>query len=198
MGFKYLKSLLLTCGCLLSMLTINELPPEERHKPENVLISGIWGSDSKPHPNIFLLPMYHDIVKVNKGVSVKPHGTVEEIVVCGFLLFGTCDCPAKSKFMNMKGHSGYFSCPKCCIKGEKSDRTGKVMVFPHDEDLELRNDNNFQVCFNEGIKSKDGCKGVYGPSILYYMFSGPFIAGMTLDSMHSQFMGKEIIFEAVV
>lgn len=102
-------------GLWLSMLTINELHPLERHKPENVLISGIWGGDSKPHPNIFLLPTYHDMLKANKGVSVRPYGAEENITVCGFLLFGTCDVPAKSNFMNMKGHAGYYSCPKCFI-----------------------------------------------------------------------------------
>lgn len=64
------------------------------------------------------------------------------------------------------------------------------MVFPHEDELELRTEENYQLCFNEGVKLKDGFKGVFGPTVLYYMFSGPFIAGMVSDSMHGEFMGN--------
>ena len=39
----------------------NELPPEERFKPENLILGGLWGDVNKPHPNVFLLPMYYNI-----------------------------------------------------------------------------------------------------------------------------------------
>ena len=115
------------------MFTINELPPIERHKPENLLVGGLWGGDGKPHPNIFLLPIYHDLMKLKNGVKVKPYGSQVEIVVCCHLIFGACDIPAKSAFMNMKGHMGHNSCAKCYIYGEKSERTGNVMVCPHQD-----------------------------------------------------------------
>lgn len=97
--------------------------------------------------------------------------------------------PAKACFMNMKGHSGYHSCPKCLIKGEKSERTGKVMVFPNQADLDLRTDENYLECVQQGVKCKDGHMGVFGPTILYYMFDSSFIAGMTCNVMHAAYMG---------
>ncbi|KAK3931698.1 Maintenance of telomere capping protein 2 [Frankliniella fusca] len=178
-----------TYSVWLVMFIINELPPEERHKPENVLIGGLWGGDGKPHPNIFLAPMYHEIEKLNEGVAVKPYGSEVEDVISVYLLCGTCDVPAKADFMNMKSHSGFFSCSKCFIRGEKSDRTGQVTVFPHQDELELRNDENYKMCVNLGINNKDGYKGVFGPSMLAYMFSSSFISGMTVDVMHSVYMG---------
>lgn len=39
-------------------LVINELPPEKRFLSENLLVAGLWGSVVKPHPNVFLLPIY--------------------------------------------------------------------------------------------------------------------------------------------
>jgi len=177
------------------MFTINELPPNDRHKIENVLIGGLWGGDSKPHPNILLLPQYQEIKKLNNGIPIRVHGSAEEITVQAILLFFTSDSPARASFMNMKSHSGYFSCPKCFIEGEKSQRTGNVLVFPHHDNLVLRNDENYQDCVQQGLLSKDGHKGVFGPTILSYMFSESFISGVTIDVMHSCYMGltKQLI-----
>lgn len=170
---------------------VNELPAEDRYKAENVLVGGFWGGDTKPHPNIFLLPMYHEVKRLKEdGVKVRPHNSETDIDVRGIVIIGTCDIPAKSLFMNMKGHAGYFSCSKCLISGEKSKNTGMVMVFPHADTFELRNDQNYEECVQKGVKSKDGFKGVYGPSLLSYMFSGSFIAGMSCDVMHSVYMGS--------
>jgi len=33
-------------------LVVNELPPEDRFKKENVIIGGLWGSKHKPNPNL--------------------------------------------------------------------------------------------------------------------------------------------------
>ena len=67
--------------------------------------------------------------------------------------------------MNLKGHAGYHSCPKCFIRGEKSVRTGNVMVFPHEENLVLRNDENYQDCVLNAVISKKEDRGVNGPTV---------------------------------
>ena len=125
----------------------------ERYKPENVLIGGFWGGDSKPYPNIFLLPIYHHEVRRLKeeSVKVRPHDSETDIDVREIIIIGTCDIPATSLFMNMKGHAGHFACSKCLIEGEKSANTGLVMVFPHADTLELRNDHNYEQCVHKGV-----------------------------------------------
>lgn len=38
-----------------------------------------------------------------------------------------CDAPAKAHILSIKGHNGYFSCPKCYIEG---DYINNVMWYP--------------------------------------------------------------------
>lgn len=168
---------------------INELPPDERFKPENIVLAGLWGDKSKPHPNLFLLPIYQEIVKMKEGFQVKSHGSDDEFVVQAIVTHGTCDTPAKATFTNMKGHMGYFSCFKCHIEGEKSFRTGNVMVFPHTDHLELRDNITYSECVDEAIKTKKDYKGVFGPTILFYMIFSNFIASIAIDGMHCIFLG---------
>lgn len=91
--------------------------------------------------------------------------------------------------MNLKGHSGYFSCPKCLITGEKSARTGNVMVFPHEENLELRTVENYKECVKNAVLTKKHDRGVCGPTILSYMVYCFFLRSTSIDSMHCLFMG---------
>lgn len=104
--------------------------------------------------------------------------------VTAVVLFGTADIPAKAAFMNMKSHAGHESCPKCQIYGEKSTRTGQVMVFPHVENLVLRSDTNFHECAAEAVRLKKDVKGIYGPTVLSYMLYSSFMRSTSIDSMH--------------
>lgn len=171
------------------VFVINELPPEERYKEENLIIGGLWGDSEKPHPNMFLLPLYSEVKKLKEGFTVKCHDSDEDMEIKVIVLQGTCDMPAKASFMNMKGHAGYESCPKCFIEGEKSVRTGNVMVFTHKEDLELRNDDNYRECVQRRVESGKDFKGVFGPSLLSFMVYGSFIRSISIDSMHALFLG---------
>lgn len=171
------------------MLIINELSPAERFKEENIIIGGLWGDSEKPHPNVFLQPVYSEMKKVNEGFFVKIHGQEFESTVKGILLFGECDVPAKALFMNMKGHAGYCSCPRCLIRGEKSARTGQVMVFPHEESLTLRTDENYEECVKNAVQAKTEDRGVFGPTILSYTTYSSFIRSISIDSMHCLSLG---------
>ncbi|KAE8741815.1 hypothetical protein FOCC_FOCC012647 [Frankliniella occidentalis] len=123
------------------------------------------------------------------GFPVRLPGGVEDKEAKAIVLFGTCDVPAKASFLNMKGHAGYDSCPKCFVRGEKSDRTGQVMVFPHEENLLLRNDQNYQECVTNAVASKSEDRGVYGPTILSYIVYSSFIRSTSIDSMHALSLG---------
>ncbi|KAK3925298.1 Transcriptional regulator ManR [Frankliniella fusca] len=89
----------------------------------------------------------------------------------------------------MKGHAGYHSCPKCFVRGKKSARTGQVMVFPHQENLLLRNDQNNQECVTKAVASKCDERGVSGPTVLSYMVYSSFIRSTNIDSMHALSLG---------
>ncbi|KAK3921825.1 hypothetical protein KUF71_011001 [Frankliniella fusca] len=166
---------------------INELPPEERFKPENLVIGGLWGESEKPHPNLFLLPIYQEVPKLKQGFNVQSNSVETHVKV--IVLCGTCDVPANAAFMNMKGHSGYYSCPKCFIIGEKSERTENVCVFSHQEELDLRNKENYKECVQRSIVNEAAYKGVFGPTLLSFMVHSSFIPSVSIDSMHCLYIG---------
>ncbi|XP_034253671.1 uncharacterized protein LOC117652688 [Thrips palmi] len=146
-------------------LVINELPPSERYKTENMLLAGIWGSKTKPHPNIFLQPIVKEMEKLKTGVKVVNANLGCEQTVRLLTLCGTCDTPARAIFLNMKGFMGYDSCPFCLTSGEKSKRTGNVMVFPFEEDLEPRTDTNYNLHVNQATESQSEVFLLNGSSI---------------------------------
>lgn len=87
-------------------LVITELSPKKRFLSENLLIGGVWGSVVKPHPNVFLLPIYKELKALGKGIDVIINGNSIKVVVK--IICGTCDSPAKACFLNMKTHSGFL------------------------------------------------------------------------------------------
>ncbi|KAE8747069.1 hypothetical protein FOCC_FOCC006207 [Frankliniella occidentalis] len=180
-----------------------ELPPEQRFKPENMLLAGLWGSQDHPHPNVVLRHIVNDLITLReKVVEVQPANSNELKVVKVCCLCGTCDSPAKSAFANLKGHAGYYSCPVCFSKGEKSEATENVMVFPFENEVFLRSLEGYSELVSNSVKeykkSKDkdeSCKGVQGPTLLSLMFYLSMFKSLGIDSMHCIFMGvvKQIL-----
>ncbi|KAK3918412.1 Guanine nucleotide-binding protein subunit alpha-13, partial [Frankliniella fusca] len=117
-------------------LVINEVPPEKRYLSENLIIAGLWGSLLKPHPNVYLLPIYKELAALKIGVQIPVYGEQEPVQIVAETICATCDAPATSLFMNMKSHSGFYSCPVCLTKGSKP---GDATVFPYEENAPLRN-----------------------------------------------------------
>ena len=168
---------------------INELPPEERFKPENLIMVGLWGSKSKPHPNVFLKHTYHQLEKLRNGIEVQIGDSGEKRFIKVILLCGTCDTPARASFMNLKTHSGFHSCPQCLTEGEKSKRTGDVTVFPFEEELELRSSASYEEHVRESVRTKSPCQGVKGPSLLSFMLYFCILKTTSIDVMHAVYMG---------
>ncbi|KAK3921762.1 Nuclear distribution protein PAC1 [Frankliniella fusca] len=176
---------------------VNELPPEKRYLSENMLIAGIWGSATKPHPNVYLKPIHRDVKLLEKGIKVQFYGDVSWHLIRGCVLCGTCDAPARALFMNMKIHSGFYSCPVCYLRGEKADNTSPT-VFPYEEGVKLRNlDDYYQevkyavdnkVLINTALQNDNKCCGVKGPTLLSYLVPN-FFSAMAIDSMHCVYLG---------
>lgn len=176
-------------------LVVNELPPEKRYLSENMLIAGIWGSVVKPHPNIYLKKIYNELSNLRKGIDVKFYNSdvVHKIKCC--VLCGTCDAPARASFLNMKSHSGFYSCPICLCRGVRYDNT---TVFPFEENFPLRTPQQYEDCLRKAVntrviltedkKKEEECKGIKGPTILSGIVQNPFKT-TAIDSMHCVYLG---------
>ncbi|KAK3910807.1 DENN domain-containing protein 2B [Frankliniella fusca] len=174
-----------------------ELPPDQRFKPENMLLAGLWGSRDHPHPNIVLRHIVNDLLILReKGVEVVlPSNETRVVKVC--CLCGTCDSPAKAAFMGMKGHAGYYSCPVCYNKGLKSEASGNVMVFPFEKEFLMRSSpegysdlvtNSLKQYKTTKVKD-EACKGIQGPTLLSFVFYLCMFKSLAIDSMHCIYMG---------
>lgn len=87
-------------------------------KPRVFLIGLYWGRE-KPHSsNLYLKNLVDELkyLSVNGMVSDfgKKYVTVDTIC---------CDAPAKSFILYTKGHTGYYSCSRCTVEGERVNNT---------------------------------------------------------------------------
>lgn len=108
---------------------------------------GIFCGDSKPGSLAeYLEPLLEELGDLNyRGFS---YGT--ETFKC--LLNGPyiLDTPARSFVKKTKGHTGFYSCDKCTIRGYRSNR--RTIFLPsneNDDPIKLRNNESFRYQENE-------------------------------------------------
>jgi len=111
-----------------------------------VFIIGIYHSYSKkPEKSNEFLEYFVDEAKelVNSGLVMN------NIIYQCFIKVICADAPAKSFILNVKGHTGYFSCTKCWDEGkyiEKricfADKSGKKRT---DNEFVLKTDDNYHL-----------------------------------------------------
>ncbi|KAK3907389.1 Mitochondrial group I intron splicing factor CCM1 [Frankliniella fusca] len=164
--------------------SINELSPHLRYKEENILLGGIAFGYEKPHPNILLKPIFEEVKLLRtEGIDVTlPNSTSSVNIKCN-VICGSCDAPAKAIFMRMSQFNGHFGCHLCLAKGEKSDRTGKVFVYPFERNLCPRSSEQYKVdVAGQG-------HGIKGPTYLFYMVWSFFLTSTAVDVMHCVYLG---------
>ncbi|XP_034231506.1 uncharacterized protein LOC117639739 [Thrips palmi] len=171
-----------------------ELPPEKRFLSENLIIAGIWCSASKPHPNVYLVPILKELLNLKNGIDVEYFGKDEKQRITCSVLCGTCDAPATASFLNMKSHSGFFSCHLCLIRGAYHEST----VFPYEENVPLRNMADYdrhvkqavkdKIIFQKSVKNEEQYCGIKGPTVLSHIMDDIF-SSMAIDSMHALYLG---------
>ena len=123
------------------------------------------------------------VFSVKAGVDVLQYGKEIPDKVKGFLLDGTADAPAKATFMRMTYFRGHHGCHCCYAKGEKSERTGNVFVYPYEEDFRPRSREEY--C--EDLKNQTG--GIKGPTYLFWMCWSFFMQSTAVDVMHCVYLG---------
>ncbi|KAK3917576.1 Tyrosine--tRNA ligase [Frankliniella fusca] len=161
-------------------VVINELPPEKRFLSENLIIVGLWGK----------------LAPLKTGVAIQVYGEDEPLQISAKVTCATCDAPATALFMNMKYHSGFYSCPVCLSKGEKP---GDATISPYEENVPLRSLEQCKenvrlavrdkVIFMKTIRNPEPYHGIKGPTILSHIFDN-FFSSIAIDGMHSLYIGQ--------
>lgn len=78
---------------------------------------GIYCGDQKPaNIELFLEEFINEINQLYDGIEID--GKIFKVCIKCF----TCDTPARSFLKRCKGHTAYFSCERCEIRGERFER----------------------------------------------------------------------------
>lgn len=105
--------------------------------PNKVFVTSVYYGTSKPASSSDFLQEFIDESITLYETGIEVNGRKRKFVIENFI----CDAPAKSFVANTKGHSGYFSCNKCIIKGNRM--LGRTVFLS--EDVQLRNDADFRA-----------------------------------------------------
>ena len=102
------------------------------------------------------------------------------------------DAPKRSYLLNMKNHTGYYSCQFCCIKGIYSKEFKKV-TFPFNENAKPRTDLEFREIGEKVSKKHDlnesiTC-GIMGTTPLSKLENVNLIMHVVVDYMHNVCLG---------
>jgi len=77
------------------------------------MIGAYYGHEKPIDSNMYLEQFVNEIVPLVQNGFKMPNNKLITIKIHGLI----CDAPAKSFVLCTKGHSGYYSCSKCIIKG---------------------------------------------------------------------------------
>ena len=112
------------------------------------------------------------------------------MVICG-----SCHAPATASFLNLKSHSGFYSCPVCLLKGTKP---GDATVFPYEENVPPRNMEEYEehvrlavqnrVILTKTVRNEERFCGIKGPTLMSKILDNIF-SSCAIDSMHCLYLG---------
>ena len=98
------------------MVVLN-LPREERHKPENIILVGIIPGSHEPKGtmNSYLCPLVDELMDFWRGVDIVCNIPMypAHIIVRMALICVSCDIPATHKLCGFASHSASRGCSKC-------------------------------------------------------------------------------------
>ena len=95
-----------------------------------------------------------------------------------------CDAPARCFLKNIKGHTGYYACERCKVKGLYRERK---VTYPVDGAYESRTDEQFaQMAYHNGADGDEHQSGQPSPLIRAGLNC---VSAVVLDIMHCAYLG---------
>ena len=103
------------------MLTVLNLPRQERFRKKWTMIVGIIPGPSEPklHINSFLKPLVDDLLNLWKGLPLLKDGSMVRAALLGV----AADMPAARKVSQFLGHKADLGCNKCYFRAEREPGT---------------------------------------------------------------------------
>ncbi|CAF3867536.1 unnamed protein product, partial [Rotaria sp. Silwood1] len=157
--------------------TIAEIPPPFREHQRNVMLFGLYHSTKGPTADMLFGKIVNTIKRlqthgliINLGIKDKLFNINVQLIVG--------DLPGRSKYSLLSGHTGYFSCTRCLLKGTHCD-IHRHILYSWREYQETRSEprtqENIDYCVSLIATSKTKIRpfGVLGESPLSTILSIP-------------------------
>ncbi|XP_058828764.1 uncharacterized protein LOC131688491 [Topomyia yanbarensis] len=165
------------------IVTINELPPNLRYSRKNVLIAGLWLSNSEPDLDIFMRPFFEQLRRLAKeGLQLASGITCKVFTVCCCV-----DSIARCKIQQLKQFNGYEGCSFCKHEGTLTET--KQIRYKYDKNILPRTQKdilNAMALFRNRGECVSGIKGI-SPLITLPKFD--IVNYCPVDYMHCVLLG---------
>lgn len=178
----------------LTQLYQNYLPPNERFRSENILITACYYGVKKPNPFYLVSFLARELenceFSISDGTSI--HQFVPTVVITN------CDLPARAMLQNFKGPVGRSACPVCYEVSEPVlNRKNKTTIryVNSAQNYELRTHEETISKANALTDQIDSIDGVKGHSCMLLFDHFNIVDNFASDFMHGIALGvaKDII-----
>jgi hypothetical protein len=165
---------------------VNELPPHLRSK--NILMTGLWFGQTKPHMNTFLKPFVDECRHLENTGFVHKFERIQRKV---FPLICSADSPARAIVKNCKQYNGKHGCDWCEHPGEcvTRERGPPTRYYPVRDEPVLRTAKKQAQYAIKADETGEPVKGVKGISTIEGFPTFDTVKGFTPEYMHSVCQG---------
>ena len=140
----------------------------------------LWFGTSKPKPTDDFLRDFLDEIKALIDEGIQVNGQAVTLSIQAFI----CDTPARADLKGTKGHSGYYACERCTLKGDRSNGCASFVTI---NPVNKRTDDDFDQHRYSGLDASGQRKHQTSLSPLIGVV--PCVSGFVLDSMHLVYLG---------
>lgn len=172
------------CSVWPIQLTINEMDPRTRFRPSNMLLAGIWCSNSEPKMEIYMKNFITEMRDLwENGVQWFNDTSQRQEYTKVFCLSCCVDSVARPMLQKVVQFNGYFGCGMCKHPGTRV--MGQIRYCILQEATDLRNNVEMRHQMMQKT-SEEGIKGI-SPFIGLPYFD--LSCGFPVDPMHNVFLG---------
>ena len=179
-------------------LTVQNLPREERYKPENIILAAIIPGPKEPKLNInsFLTPLILDLKEAwTKGFTLST-STNSPMTFKLALSCVACDIPASRKVCGFLSHNASLGCNKCLKKfdvqfAERTNYSGfdrEIWCLRSMEQHRQDVNKVLEQVTKTGIELAESQYGVRYSVLLALPYFDP-VKFTVIDCMHNLFLG---------
>ena len=160
-----------------SMWPILCMIPDQPFRP---FIVGLYLARQKPTPFFDFLHDFSTELRSLIQNGMEYNGNHIEVLIHSFV----CDAPARAAIKGVKGHTGYYSCERCSIKGYHVNGS---LAFVCDGSEVQRTDSAFSAFAYSGEDEENYTRHQLYKSPLSSFV--PCVTSFVLDAMHLVFLG---------